>query len=229
MGSVPDLLDDAHLERTAVVANSAMNRDRRLPAYRRELGFDPSAWLSARPGPQRWLDVGCGSALALFEAAEALSGHTRITGLDLVGYFGGTPRPGVDLVTGSVLSWEPDAPIDLITSVHAIHYVGDKLDALSRMSSWLTPDGHLAINFDATAIRDATGSPLGRRLSTALRHNGFSYSARTHRLTRTGHGTPRWDFHYLGADPSAGPNYTGQEAVTSHYASEAAATADSRR
>lgn len=225
---MPDLLDDTHLEQTAVVANSAMNRDRRLPAYCRELGFDPVAWLSARPGPQRWLDVGCGSALALFEAAESLSGHARITGLDLVGYFGGTPRPGVDLVTGSVLSWQPDAPIDLITSVHAIHYVGDKLAALARMASWLAPDGHLAINFDAAAIRDDTGSPLGRRLSTALRHNGFAYTARTHRLTRTGHATPRWNFRYLGADPSAGPNYTGQEAVTSHYAPGTAPVLDTR-
>ncbi|MFE3227953.1 hypothetical protein [Nocardia sp. NPDC059228] len=34
---MPELLDDTHLEQTAVVANSAMNRDRRLPAYRREL------------------------------------------------------------------------------------------------------------------------------------------------------------------------------------------------
>ncbi|MFE3795686.1 class I SAM-dependent methyltransferase [Nocardia tengchongensis] len=217
---MPDLIDDAHLEQTAVVANSAMNRDRRLPAYRRELGFDPVAWLAARPGPQRWLDVGCGSALALFEAAEHLPGNTRITGLDLVGYFRGTPKPGVELVTGSVLSWSPDSPIDLITSVHAIHYVGDKLAALTRMSSWLAPDGRLALNFDATSLRDANGGPLGRRFSTALRRNGFTYTSRTHRLTRTGHAIPAWSFSYLGADPLAGPNYTGQEAVSSHYASE---------
>ncbi|MET8429350.1 class I SAM-dependent methyltransferase [Nocardia sp. NPDC004860] len=214
---MPELLDDTHLEQTAVVANSAMNRDRRLPAYRRELGFDPVAWLAARPAPQRWLDVGCGSAHALFEADETLSGHARIIGLDLVDYFGGPPRAGIDLVTGSVLTWRPDEPVDLITSVHALHYVGDKLAALTRMSSWLTSDGLFAANFDATSIRDTGGVPLGRRVTTALRDNGFTYTARSHRLTRGGRALPRWEFTYAGADAHAGPNYTGQDAVASHY------------
>lgn len=212
-----ELLDDAHLEKTAVVANSAMNRERRLPAYRRELGFDPVPWLAGRTGPQRWLDVGCGSGHALFEAAEAVSSEVEIVGLDLVGYFGGAARPGIELITGSVLSWEPSAPFDLITSVHALHYVGDKLAALSRMSSWLRSDGMLAANFEATSVRDATGAPLGRRFGSALRRNGFEYSARAHRLTRTGNALLHWGFQYVGADAQAGPNYTGQDAVTSHY------------
>ncbi|MVU78015.1 methyltransferase domain-containing protein [Nocardia sp. ET3-3] len=194
-----------------------MNRDRRLPAYRRELGFDPVDWLLTRPGPQRWLDIGCGSAHALFEAAPALSGKARIVGLDLVGYFGGSPGDDVELVTGSVLTWQPDEPVDLITSVHALHYVGDKLAALARMSSWLTADGRLAANFDASALRAADGSPLGRRLTSALRHNGFEYNPRTHRIARTGNALPHWDFRYAGADAHVGPNYTGQDAVASHY------------
>ncbi|GAB0108675.1 class I SAM-dependent methyltransferase [Nocardia sp. JMUB6875] len=217
MNGVTDLIDDAHLEKTAVVANSAMNRERRLPAYRRELGFDPVAWLAGRTGPQRWLDVGCGSGHALFEAAAAMSGGVEIVGLDLVGYFGGAARPGIELITGSVLSWEPGAPFDLITSVHALPYVGDKLTALTRMASWLATDGMLAANFEAASIRDAEGAPLGRRFSSALRRNGFDYNARTHRLTRTGNTLPHWDFQYVGADAQAGPNYTGQDAVASHY------------
>lgn len=76
-----------------------MNRDRRLPAYRRELGFDPVAWLLDRHGPRRWLDIGCGSARALSEATAALGGHATIIGLDLVGYFGVAPGDGLDLVT----------------------------------------------------------------------------------------------------------------------------------
>ncbi|MGV9661488.1 class I SAM-dependent methyltransferase [Nocardia niigatensis] len=214
---MPDLLDDAQLEQTAVVANSAMNRDRRLPAYRRELGFDPVAWLSARPGPQRWLDIGCGSARALFDAGESLSGEDQIVGLDLVDYFSGPSRPGVTLVTGSVLKWQPSEPFDLITSVHALHYVGDKLTALTRLSSWLTPDGLLAANFEAGSVRRPDGAPLGRPFTKALRDNGFTYNARAHRLTRSGRGFPHWAFEYVGADAHAGPNYTGQEAVTSHY------------
>ncbi|MGW4247712.1 class I SAM-dependent methyltransferase [Nocardia sp. NPDC004722] len=212
-----DLIDDAHLEQTAVVANTAMNRDRRLPAYRRELGFDPVAWLLARPSPQRWLDIGCGSARALSDATVPLAGHATIVGLDLVGYFGVPPRDGLDLVTASVLTWQPDAPFDLVTSVHALHYVGDKLGALTRMTSWLTIDGHLAANFEAAAVRGPDDAPLGRPFTTALRANGFQYNARTHRLTRTGAAEPTWPFTYLGANPHSGPNYTGQDAVTSHY------------
>ncbi|WP_226873138.1 hypothetical protein [Microbispora sitophila] len=39
------LLDDDALERSSVVANSDMNRERRLAAYRRELGVDVLALL----------------------------------------------------------------------------------------------------------------------------------------------------------------------------------------
>ncbi|WP_327140052.1 class I SAM-dependent methyltransferase [Nocardia sp. NBC_01327] len=212
-----EFLDDTRLEQSSVVANSAMNRDRRLPAYRRELGFDPVAWLAARQAPQRWLDIGCGSGHALFEAARSLPRQVQIIGLDLVGYFAGSPCPGIDLVTGSVLTWTPDTQVDLITAVHSLHYIGDKLEALTRMSSWLTTDGQFAANFDASSVRWADGSPIGRRFTTALRGNGFHYDARNRRLTRTGHAIPGWEFRYLGADDHAGPNYTGQDSVSSHY------------
>ncbi len=43
------LLDDDALERSPVVANSDMNRERRLPAYRRELGVDVLALLRGPP------------------------------------------------------------------------------------------------------------------------------------------------------------------------------------
>ncbi|MCU1648775.1 MAG: hypothetical protein JWN03_9050 [Nocardia sp.] len=212
-----EFLDDTRLEQSAVVANSEMNRERRLPAYRRELGFDPVAWLAARPIPQRWLDVGCGSGRALFEASQSMPGQIEIIGLDLVDYFAGSPSAGVDLVTGSVLTWTPDTQVDLITAVHALHYVGDKLAALTRMASWLSTDGQFAANFDASAVRWSDGSPIGSPFTTAVRNNGFRYDARRRRLTRTGRALPHWEFRYLGADAHAGPNYTGQDSVASHY------------
>ncbi|WP_457031359.1 hypothetical protein [Kitasatospora sp. P5_F3] len=48
------LLTDYDLDRSTVVANSTMNRERALTgvnSYRRKLGFDPAEWLlGAGPG-----------------------------------------------------------------------------------------------------------------------------------------------------------------------------------
>ena len=41
--------------------------------------------------------------------------------------------------------------------------------------------------------------------------------ARQHRLTLEGGREATFPYRYLGADPAAGPNYTGQPAVGSHY------------
>jgi len=49
------LLSDAELERSAVVANCAMNRERQLSgvnSYARELGFDPLEFLTSRLADQ---------------------------------------------------------------------------------------------------------------------------------------------------------------------------------
>ncbi|MCX4097526.1 hypothetical protein [Nocardia sp. alder85J] len=64
-GSGRRLLDDTALECTSVVANNAMNRDRRLSgvnSYTRELGFDPYRQLATalRAAPDRpigWIDA----------------------------------------------------------------------------------------------------------------------------------------------------------------------------
>jgi hypothetical protein len=61
------------------------------------------------------------------------------------------------------------------------------------------------------------GQPASRRLSRALRDAGFSYDFRRHRISRTGKLEAALPYRYLGADDRAGPNYTGQPAVTSNY------------
>jgi tRNA G46 methylase TrmB len=77
------LLSDAELERSAVVANCAMNRERQLAgvnSYARELGFSPLGFLwsrlAGRPEPARagWLDLCCGTGRALIQAAAQLPG-----------------------------------------------------------------------------------------------------------------------------------------------------------
>ena len=86
-------LDDAALERSPIVANCAMNRERTLRGYVRELGID----VLAEAGGGRWLDLCCGTARALTEAAAA-NPELGITGIDLVDHFAPAP-PSVRPIT----------------------------------------------------------------------------------------------------------------------------------
>lgn len=217
----PSLVSVSTLERSSVVANNTMNRERGLAgvnSYARELGFAPLARLGARPAAPSWLDLCSGEGRALREAASALPGDAVLTGVDLVGPL--VPRPTPPTVTeivASVSFWTPTRTYDLITCVHGLHYVGDQLGLLTRAASWLAPGGLLAAHFDPESIRWADGSAAGRAAVSALRSAGFRYSARHHRLTLEGGRELTLPFHYLGADSAAGPNYTGQPAVDSYY------------
>ena len=226
------LVEDRALEAGSVVANSSMNRERVLRGgngYVRELGRDPVELLAGRADreddrrPLRWLDLCCGRGLALAGAADELDAadrpNVRITGLDLVDDFAGEARrrDRVELVSNSIREWEPADRFDLITCVHGLHYVGDKLGALSRIASWLTSEGELVANFDAASVRLRDGRPAGRRLTNALRAAGFHVDTRRRRIGLDGRRQVELPYRYLGADPDAGPNYTGQSAVHSYY------------
>jgi SAM-dependent methyltransferase len=226
------LLDDAALEASSVVANCAMNRERQLAgvnSYARELGFDPLAVVSvqARGGGQdgtvAWLDLCCGSGRALIQAARrvresGLGGRVELAGVDLVDAFDAAPGsvPGLELVCAPAAAWEPGRSFDLITCVHGLHYIGDKLALLARAAGWLTPAGRLAADLDLSSIR--VGGPAATwRLRSRLRAAGFAYSARRRQITCAGRRDVRLPYAYLGADDKAGPGYTGQPAVTSYY------------
>ncbi|MET8833584.1 class I SAM-dependent methyltransferase [Micromonospora sp. NPDC004540] len=226
------LLDDETLESSAVVANSAMNRERQLAgvnSYTRELGFNPLEWIMARTAQSLqttigWLDLCCGTGRCLLQAADALARDgldhlVTIVGVDLVDFFDRTPVPGtaLQLSCASVTSWSPPRRFDLITCVHGLHYVGDKLAVLTRVAGWLTDDGRFSADLDLDSIRLADGRPAGRKLATALREAGFTVDTRRHRIGRNGPGIVSLPYTYLGADDRAGANYTGQPAVTSYY------------
>ncbi|WP_369229659.1 trans-aconitate 2-methyltransferase [Streptomyces sp. R21] len=219
--TTPQLVSASELERTSVVANNTMNRGRGLAgvnSYARELGLDPLAHLSARPAAPSWLDLCSGEGRALREAATALPADAVLTAVDLVGPLVPVPAPPtLEEVVASVASWAPQRTYDLITCVHGLHYVGDQLGLLVRAASWLAPDGLLLAHFDPDSVRWADGSPAGRAAVAALRTAGFRYSARHHRLTLEGARQVVLPLGYVGADPGAGPNYTGQPAVGSHY------------
>ncbi|MFD3454647.1 class I SAM-dependent methyltransferase [Streptomyces sp. NPDC058691] len=219
--TAPRLLPDDELERSTVVANNTMNRERGLSgvnSYARELGFDPVGDVLGRSASPSWLDLCSGEGRALREAAARLPATAVLTGVDLVGPLVPAPAPpGVEFVTASAAEWTPRRSYDLITCVHGLHYVGDRLGLLCRAASWLGPPGLLVAHLDPESIRRGDGAPAGRPVLAALRAAGFTYDSRRHLLTLRGPRTVRLPFRYLGADPAAGPNWTGQPAVASYY------------
>ena len=90
----------------------------------------------------------------------------EIVGVDLVGMFL-RPDPGLTclrLVEASLSTWRPDRPFDLITCVHGLHYVGDKLGLIARAASWLAEDGLFVASLDLHNLKFADGRPAGRRM-----------------------------------------------------------------
>jgi SAM-dependent methyltransferase len=215
------LLDDRALHASSVVANCAMNRERQLAgvnSYAKVLGFDLLAWLVAQEDAS-WLDLCCGSGRALIQMADRLRRDGRradLVGVDLVEAFAEAPA-GLTLVAEPVETWVPARSFDLITCVHGLHYVGDKLAVLSRVVRWLTPTGRFVADLDLASVRLADGRPAGRRLTTLLRAAGIDYDARRRRISCAGPRELDLPYEYLGADDRAGPNYTGQPAVDSFY------------
>ncbi|WP_405535602.1 class I SAM-dependent methyltransferase [Streptomyces sp. NBC_00075] len=216
----PRLIDDDRLTAHSVVANNTMNRERVLTgvnSYARELGFDPVEFLDGCGPASSWLDLCSGEGLALRAAAQRLPGAV-ITGVDLVGSLRTPVLPdGLELVAADLGQWAPVRRYDLITCVHGLHYVGDRLALLERSASWLTDTGRLVAHFDPATLRRPDGTDASRPVLAALRAAGYDYSARHHRLTLRGGRSIELPFTYLGADPDAGPNYTGQPAVASYY------------
>jgi SAM-dependent methyltransferase len=217
------LLPHAELENSPVVANNAMNRERGLAgvnSYAKDLGFDPLQRLRAQladGSTAAWLDLCCGAGLALIQATELPLDGLSVTGVDLVGYFARhSPRPNLTLVASSLTGWQPEHPFDLITCVHGLHYVGDKLGVLARALSWLSATGYFAAHLDLANIK-VNGSSRPSAIRHLLRTNGIDYDSRRRLVTCRGPARLDSPYEYLGADDTAGPNYTGQPAVDSHY------------
>jgi SAM-dependent methyltransferase len=223
------LLGDEELERSAVVANCRMNRERNLlgsNGYDRELGFNPLDFLKQRISTGHlvaWLDLCCGTGRALIQAAlqvrsEGLVSSIEIVGVDLVRMFDpfDSSLSCLRLEEASLSTWRPDRSFELITCVHGLHYVGDKIGLIARAASWLVEDGLFVANLDLDNICLSDGKTK-RKLVAQLRGSGLEYNRRKRRIVCQSGTRPALPFRYLGADDRVGPNYTGQPAVTSHY------------
>jgi SAM-dependent methyltransferase len=225
-----NLLSDDILEHSAVVANCRMNRERVLVGsngYDKELGLNPLDFLRRRVASgynPAWLDLCCGTGRALIEAArivhaEGLGSRIGIVGVDLAGMFL-TPEPGLDglrLVEASLRTWRPEGRFDLITCVHGLHYIGDKLGLIARAASWLVEDGLFLANLSLENVKVASYSNSDRKLVGEFRRAGLEYDRKRRLVACRGRKDLEWPYRYRGADDRAGPNYTGQPAVNSHY------------
>jgi SAM-dependent methyltransferase len=227
------LLHNNDLERSTIVANCRMNRERELAGsngYDRELGFGSFDFLRERILPGRvvrWLDLCCGTGRALFQAAEqiqkdGLTASVAIVGIDLVDMFWpGRPAACLRLLARSVHEFIPVERFDLITCVHGLHYLGDKLKVIERAASWLVTDGVFAANLDLANLRYEDGRPMARRMGKLFREADIKYDRRRKRLHCRGQRCLCFSLEYLGADDTAGPNCSGQEAVDSYYSQTA--------
>lgn len=219
-----DLLSNEQLDSSNTVANCRMNRERNLygtNGYDVELRFDPIGYLgdAGNGEPVRWLDLCCGSAIALAEADKIVDQEDlpiSIIGVDLVGMFSASSTKRLKLVKASLNEWTPTEQFDLITCVHGLHYLGDKLSLIAKFSSWLTAQGRLVANLDSNNLK-IQRYKTSRIAIRWLRQEGIEFSAAYNLIECHGRKTLRLPFDYLGADDQAGPNYTGQPAVDSHY------------
>ncbi|HVX15330.1 MAG TPA: class I SAM-dependent methyltransferase [Pirellulales bacterium] len=222
-------LNDGELERSWTVANSAMNRDRGLrgpSSDEKELGFSPLEVLHPRLDAGReaaWLDLACGNGRALREAAEGLnegsSARPILVGVDLVATWPYLP-PELRLVSyhaASLHQWRPDRTFDLVTCVHGLHYVGDKLGLIERSVGWLSAEGRLAAHLDLANLRFDDGRPMNRAVLARFRDLCLTYDRRRRLLMADGPRPIDFGWQHLGADDEAGPNATGQRSVNSYY------------
>lgn len=218
-------LSQAELLASDVVANATMNRGRGLTgvnSYARELRFDAATFLQERVSAQGralWYDACCGEGRALAEAGEQFTAtdwgrRIRIVGMDLIGDFVSTGE-NVRLLAGDVLTGTLDGQADLITCVHGLHYLGDKLGFLERAYAQLALGGILRAHLDTVNLRlPYSWTQTVRRLQA----QGIRMTWKNHRLHLERTNAPLgFRLTYQGATLSAEANYTGITVVDSWY------------
>jgi SAM-dependent methyltransferase len=227
-----NLLDDAQLEWSSVVANNAMNRERKatgVNSYEKDIRLNPIAWLETKKNQNRteWIDLCCGRGNALIEVAQKLQNtnwgqQTHLTGLDLVNHFAdATDLPNLILQPFNLHQWNPKvATYDLITIVHGLHYIGDKLGLIFKCAAALRENGLFIGNLDLKNIQIQDVKDAEKRLKAFFKKEQMDWNAKTKIIKIVGQRTIQNPFIYCGANDKAGPNYTGQPVVDSIYRNE---------
>ena len=195
-----------------------MNRERNLSgvnSYQKDLGFAPLDFLVKKvneQGTAAWLDLCCGRGRALIQATAALQVHDgtiKLVGVDLVPLFDPIPPEAagyIRLIAASLERWQTAEQFDLITCVHGLHYVGDKLGLLQRAARWLKRGGLFWGHLDFRNLRiKGRNSSGGAQIGKDLRRAGFQYSAGRHLLNYQSHKEfgSVLPYKYWGADDKA--------------------------
>ncbi|MGC4103095.1 methyltransferase domain-containing protein [Ferruginibacter sp.] len=223
------LLPEDKLIWSPVVANSRMNRQRNasgINSYEQEFNFKPEDFLASRiksNGNTSWLDLCCGEGNALVQIAayfydKGLEQKIHLKGVDLLDTFPNINEKFscISFETAAVVNYVPRQKYDLITCVHGIHYLGDKLKFLENAINALSSDGVFIGNLDLNNII-INNKNSGQWLSDFFKRSGITYNNKSRIIKKEGAAVVNFGLHYIGADDTSGPNYTGQEAVTSYY------------
>ena len=218
--------DDRQLEQSSVVANCCMNRERDLSGtngYDVEIGFQPLKFLTGKVAANanaRWLDLCCGAGKALVQAATIIERdglRIEIVGVDLVGMFAKHSARQLTLIEASLSTWSAEGTFDLITCIHGLHYLGDKLGLIARACAWLNSEGTFVANLDTANLRLSPDGSPSKVFAKELRQAGVELLTRQRLIRCKGQRNLALPFRYVGADDQAGPNYTKQPVVNSYY------------
>jgi trans-aconitate 2-methyltransferase len=108
--------------------------------------------LSFVSSPKRVVDLGCGTG-ELTRDLHRKSGARETVGLDsseaMLTKARAFAGEGLDFVAGTVESFSPTRPFELVFSNAALHWVPDHERLFARLATWLAPGGVLAIQLPA--------------------------------------------------------------------------------
>jgi len=170
-----------------------------------------------------WLDLCCGEGKALIQThkiftQKGLIKKITLEGIDLVDMFDhGINDIDVDIRIESLLDWKPSKKYNLITCVHGLHYLGDKLGLIKKIVRTLKVNGLFIGNIDLENIKNEENNSLKKTINSQFKKHGIIYNAQKRMILCRSFKEVVFDFEYVGANDKAGPNYTGQPVVDSFY------------
>ncbi|HEV7780906.1 MAG TPA: methyltransferase domain-containing protein [Chitinophagaceae bacterium] len=223
------LLPEDKLIWSPIVANSRMNRERKasgINSYEKEFKFKPEVFLESKIkelGHASWLDLCCGQGNALIQTAsylhsKGLQDKVQLSGIDLLPSFQPIPKniTCLHFKSGSVVDWVSSEKYDLVTCSHGLHYLGNKLKVIETVIGALDHKGLFIANLDLANISIAK-TDTRQFLKNFFKKEDIQYNQRARIIKRAGFARIKFNLRYIGADDKTGPNYTGQDAVTSYY------------